>query len=69
MRETWPTHLILIDKIILIYLAKSTNFRALHYAVFSSLLSFFPLLGPCTLFSDILTKFILLKVRDEVPRP
>jgi hypothetical protein len=39
IRAKWPAHLILLDLIILLYLARSTSYEAPRYAVYSNLLS------------------------------
>jgi hypothetical protein len=42
MRATYPAHLILLDVIILIILAKSSSYEAPYNAIFSNLLLFYP---------------------------
>jgi hypothetical protein len=42
MLSACPVHLILLDEIILTLLGEETCHEALHYAVFSNLLSFHP---------------------------
>jgi hypothetical protein len=44
MGVTCPSHLILLDSIILIIMGRSTSYEAPHYSVFSSLLSLNPFL-------------------------
>jgi hypothetical protein len=43
MHTTYPTHLIIpLDLIILVVSEEDTNYEALHFAVFSNLLSLLP---------------------------
>jgi hypothetical protein len=69
IRSTCLAQLILLNLIILIYLAKSTNHAAPHNAVFSTLFHFIPL-GPniilSTLFSSTLSLCSSLNVMDQV---